>query len=106
LLRMNLRRAARQGGSFRQKSDWVHHLDPSLFQGGTNVSEPPTNERSDDVSDELRETRDDASRAAERTDDEVAEGADRLKDGVSDAADKVSDAVEDVIPGDSDRDGH
>jgi gas vesicle protein len=77
-----------------------------LFKEARQMSEPVPHDRSDEVSDELRDTRDDASRAVDRTKDEVAEGADRVKDGVSDVADKVSDTVEDMIPGDSDRDGH
>jgi hypothetical protein len=63
------------------------------------MSETTPNDRTDDVSDELRDTGDDVSRGADRAKDEVAEGADRVKDGVRDAADKVSDTVEDMIPG-------
>jgi hypothetical protein len=63
-------------------------------------------DKTEDLSDEVRDARDEASRVAERAKNETREGADRVKDDADDVADKVSDAVEDVIPGDSDHDGH
>jgi gas vesicle protein len=93
----------------KRSKAFAEHLAPVdsyISKEAHKMSETTPHDRSDDVSDELRDTRDDASRAADRAKDEVAEGADRVKDGVSDVADKVSDTVEDMIPGDSDRDGH
>ena len=93
--------------SFRAAVARVHLLDSvPLFKEARQMSEPVPHDRSDEVSDELRDTRDEAARIAERAKNEAAEGIDRAEDGVSDVADKVSDTVEDMIPGDSDRDGH
>jgi hypothetical protein len=94
-------------GSFWRGGNWVHMFDqPPTITGGLEMTDTVPHDKSEELSDEVRDARDEAARVAERAKNEAGDGADRAKADAEDVADKVSDAVEDLIPGDSDRDGH